>query len=70
LFLSDVSGASKWQGSLSCESAVFLRVSLFPPCTGVPTWNAVPECWPNYESIRTTMHWAKRLIPKTCKPKR
>jgi hypothetical protein len=36
----------------------------------VPKREADPECKPNYLSIRSIIHWAKRLIPKTCKIKR
>jgi hypothetical protein len=47
------------------------KASLLHPCTKVPKWDADPEKQPNYYSIRTIIHWAKRLIPKaTCKMKR
>jgi hypothetical protein len=44
LFPSDVSGASKWQGTLSFQSSVLLRACLFYPRMRVFRWHVDPEC--------------------------
>jgi hypothetical protein len=48
LFPSDLSRASKCQGTLTFKSSILLIAHLFHTCMRVPKWDADPECQPNY----------------------
>jgi hypothetical protein len=44
---------------------ILQNTSLLHPYMQLPTWDADSECQPNCYSIRTLIHKAKRLIPKS-----